>query len=177
MKEKVCKECGIKFFGRTNSLCCSDVCSFWSRLDKTGGDDSCWIWRGYVNPKNGYGYAGEEIGGGKTISVHRRSYELHHGVDPGELHVLHKCDVRLCGNPRHLFLGTPLDNWLDAVEKGRAAVVPKLTTDDVVAIRRSSARTRDLVQQFSVTGQTISSVRRGLTWKHVSDDLERELTT
>lgn len=177
MKEKVCKECGIKFFGRTNSLCCSDVCSFWSRLDKTGGDDSCWIWKGYVNPKNGYGYVSEELGGGRPSSVHRRAYHLHHGIDPGELHVLHKCDVRLCGNPRHLFLGTPLDNWLDAVEKGRAAVVPKLTTDDVVAIRRSSARTRDLVQQFSVTGQTISSVRRGLTWKHVSDDLERELTT
>jgi hypothetical protein len=62
-----------------------------------------------------------------------------------------------------LFLGTPLDNWLDAVSKGRAAVMPKLTTDDVVAIRRSAARTRDLVQQFSVTCQTISSVRRGLT--------------
>jgi hypothetical protein len=167
--EKVCEECGISFFGRTNSRCCSDVCSFWSRLDKTGGPDSCWIWRGYVNPQNGYGYVGEELGGGRPSSVHRRAYQLHHEIDPGELHVLHKCDVRICGNPRHLFLGTPFDNWWDAVEKGRAAIVPKLTTDEVVAIRRSSARVQDLVEQFRVTGQAIRDVRQRVTWRHVTD--------
>ena len=174
MKEKICKECGISFYGRTNSRCCSDVCAFWSRLDKTGGDNSCWLWQGYVNLQNGYGYASEELGGEKTCSVHRRAYYLHHGVDPGELHVLHKCDVRLCGNPNHLFLGTSFDNWQDAVEKGRAAVMPKLTADEVVAIRRSAARVRDLVAEYNVTGQTISAVRRRLTWKHIS--LEQELS-
>jgi hypothetical protein len=165
--EKVCRECGITFYGRSNSRHCSDVCSFWSRLDKTGGPDSCWIWQGYINPENGYGYTSDYLGGGKPSSVHRRAYRLHYDEDPGELHVLHKCDVRPCGNPHHLFLGTPLDNWLDAVAKGR--IVPKLTTADVIAIRRSAARTRDLVQQFSVTGQTIREVRRRLTWRHISN--------
>jgi hypothetical protein len=168
--EKTCKECGIVFYGRTNSRCCSDVCSFWSRLNKTGGDDSCWIWRGYVNPQNGYGYVGSELGGGRPSSVHRRAYHLHYCVDPGELHVLHRCDVRICGNPRHLFLGTPFDNWMDAVEKGRnLAVIPKLTTNEVIAIRNSAARVRDLVAEYNVTGQTIREVRRRLTWKHVQE--------
>jgi hypothetical protein len=169
MKEKICKECGIVFYGRTNSACCSDVCSFWSRLDKSGGDDACWLWRGYVNPQNGYGYTNDGLGGGNPRSVHRRAYCLHHGVDPGELHVLHKCDVRRCGNPNHLFLGTPLDNWLDAVEKGRAAIMPKLTMTDVLAIRRSAAQVRDLVEQYQVSGNAIREVRRRLTWRHLPD--------
>jgi hypothetical protein len=167
--EKRCRECGIPFIGSTRRLYCSNVCAFWSRLDKSDGDDSCWLWRGYVNPQNGYGYVGEQLGGGRVSSVHRRAYQLHHEVDPGELHVLHECDVRFCGNPKHLFLGTPFDNWWDAVQKGRSAVMPKLTTSDVAAIRRSAARTRDLVAEFNVTGQTVRDVRRMLTWRHVSD--------
>jgi hypothetical protein len=90
--------------------------------------------------------------------------------DPGELHVLHRCDNRQCANPRHLFAGTPYENWKDAVNKGRPmATTPKLTTADVIAIRQSGARVRDLVREYPVHPGTIRAVLSGRTWRHVDD--------
>lgn len=46
-------------------------------------------------------------------------WESKNGPIPNGLFVLHKCDVRSCVNPDHLFLGTPKDNALDMVQKKR----------------------------------------------------------
>jgi hypothetical protein len=43
------------------------------------------------------------------------------GEIPLGLKVLHKCDVTLCVNPEHLFLGTQKENVHDCERKGRAA--------------------------------------------------------
>lgn len=40
------------------------------------------------------------------------------GLGPGEL-ALHKCDNRICIEPRHLYRGTHTENILDALERGR----------------------------------------------------------
>jgi hypothetical protein len=175
--DKTCAECGIDFQGRRGSRYCSPVCYFWARLDKSAGPDGCWIWTGSVNPKNGYGIVDSHTGGGKRTTPHRHAYRLTHG-DPGELSVLHRCDVRLCGNPRHLFTGTPRDNWWDSVAKGRQTVVApgeanrsaKLSAAEVQAIRRSAARVADLVRQYPVSDSTIRSILHGHTWRHVPQD-------
>jgi len=39
-------------------------------------------------------------------------------LKPGEL-ALHKCDNRLCIEPRHLYGGTYRDNMVDAITRGR----------------------------------------------------------
>lgn len=165
---KNCKECGISFLNSSCRHYCSLECRFWSRVDKTGGPDACWLWMGHRNPQNGYGTVDSCLGRGRRTTAHRHAFALHYECDPGELHVLHKCDVRHCANPRHLFLGTPLCNWADAVSKGRPmASMPKLTSDEVQAIRSSAARVRDLVQQYRVSDSTIYAVRNRVTWRHV----------
>lgn len=88
-----------------------------SRIEKVPGPlgDECWLFIGGRN-NSGYGsvwYRSEAHG------AHRVSWKLHRGPIPDGLWVLHKCDVRACCNPAHLWLGTPQDNVQDAIAKGR----------------------------------------------------------
>jgi hypothetical protein len=87
---------------------------FWSRVER-GAKDECWLWRGAKTSK-GYGLLRWN---GKFTRAHRLAYQLHYGDLPDESCVCHSCDVRLCCNPSHLWLGSVADNARDMMEKGR----------------------------------------------------------
>jgi hypothetical protein len=77
----------------------------------------CWLWKG-CKGKNIYGSAYKER---RNIQAHRLSWELYRGPIPDGLQVLHRCDVRSCVNPEHLFIGTQSDNMADMYRKQRGA--------------------------------------------------------
>lgn len=135
-------------------------------------NSGCWLWLGCVGPT---GYGTVFRGPGKKPNSersHRWSWRIHHGPVPAGLHVLHKCDVRSCVNPDHLFLGTHTDNMHDMRRKGRlvnrrgeAHGCAKLTAAQVEAIRSSSGTNTAIAKTFGVGRTTISEIRLGKTWQ------------
>lgn len=75
----------------------------------------CWLWTG-TRFTTGYGLISKD---GKLWKAHRLVWTLTCGPIPPGIHCCHRCDVPLCVNPEHLFLGTNRDNQQDKASKGR----------------------------------------------------------
>lgn len=127
--------------------------------------DSCWLWHGKKN-KNGYGII--QISN-KLFLAHRVSYSLFNGPFSKSLGVLHRCDVRNCINPKHLFVGTQMENNKDAASKNRVPFArnhwnSKLSTKDILRIRSASpypGYMAELARLFKVVPSHISMIISG----------------
>jgi hypothetical protein len=136
----------------------------------------CWLWQRSVQ-RNGYGQIGSGGKYGGMRNTHRVSWEVHRGEIPAGMQVLHRCDVKICVNPDHLFLGTQAENLRDMDAKGRRRQVNKrgeahyatrLTADDVRAIR-ADTRTQAVIGAAYGIGQTaVSAIKRRVKWKSVA---------
>lgn len=78
---------------------------------------TCWWWIGGCRGDNGYPVCRWKD---RTIGVSRIIYRLYKGQIKLGNYICHKCDNPKCVNPEHLFSGTPRDNVIDMVNKGRA---------------------------------------------------------
>lgn len=97
---------------------------FWSRVVKCEvetvvGLGPCWLYGG-KHFGNKYGQLSLGPGMGNT-TAHRFSMELHGGEIPRGKFACHRCDVRNCVNPAHLYAGDHEDNSADIVERKRHA--------------------------------------------------------
>lgn len=55
----------------------------------------------------------------RTELAHRVAWRNAYGSIPDGAFICHRCDVRLCVNPAHLFDGNHRDNMMDMRSKGR----------------------------------------------------------
>jgi len=153
---------------------------FWTKVRKQDGDQ-CWLWTAAIKA-SGYGTITEDFTG-RTILAHRVSYQFTYGPISDEICVLHKCDVRNCVRPDHLFLGDYHDNAIDAFNKGRRTIPSpmrgkdnpntKLTIEQVIQIKhmlKAGKHVVDIGQQFHVHKQTIIEIRDNQNWKYISRD-------
>lgn len=125
----------------------------------------CWLWTDVLN-EDGYGRFWFQ---GKNYRSHRAAYLFFVGAIPDGLCVCHRCDVRNCVNPAHLFLGTPDDNTQDMLKKRRGAQ-KKLTPEKVLEIRRRHSLGEPKIRiaaDFGVSRRLISDVVREKIWKHI----------
>ena len=160
----------------------------WTRVKKT---NTCWLWNGCT--RKGYtrkGYGQISVVGKHAQPVHRVSYELKYGKIPTGLFVCHKCDVRNCVRPSHLFLGTLQDNITDAQRKGRMVGAhgdrnimrrhpeifmgergpnAKLTNAQAATIRRTYiprvTTRREIAKKYSVSESAIDRILSGDTYR------------
>lgn len=146
---------------------------FWSNVDRSG---SCWLWLG---KKNSGGY-GAFYWKGKRHTAHRVSWEIAAaGPVPKSMFICHHCDTRDCVRPDHLYAGTPHQNNMDCLARGRNGWKThpgenngraRLTGSDVAQIRyraNTGEHHTVLAREFNVHPTTIFQAVHRLTWKHL----------
>lgn len=99
-------------------------------------ENGCWIWTAATD-SSGYGVFSYEQ---HLWRAHRVSLVIYKGLDirpPSEsydgstdINGCHICDVRLCVNPDHIFLGTQSDNIQDCLAKDRFVVGSRQNEDN-----------------------------------------------
>ncbi len=151
-----------------------DLQKFWSKVDKSAGDEGCWNWT--AAKSRGYG---RFVNQRKPKLCHRITYSLMVG-DPSGKFVCHKCDNPACVNPKHLFLGSQSDNMADMAKKGRrkgkliGEKHPLALVSDEVALEIKKATlsgdaARKIANQFGVSINTVTNIRRGKSYPHLPD--------
>ncbi|CAB4219422.1 HNH nuclease [uncultured Caudovirales phage] len=139
---------------------------FW-RLSGMGKANLCWLWRG---SKLTTGYGCLKDSNKKTIRAHRFSWFLVNGAVPRGMDICHSCDVRLCVNPSHLFVGTRKDNMEDCSRKNRntsgsKSNFAKISEKDVIEIIKSSQPQVLLAAKYGVSQSNVSRIKSGNTWR------------
>lgn len=95
---------------------------FWEKVCRTNDEKECWLWSGGIDTA-GYGQfnlGSRRDGSRRNARAHRVAWKLTYGPIPDGLYVCHRCDVRPCCNPTHLWLSDHNGNMADMVSKGRA---------------------------------------------------------
>lgn len=132
----------------------------------------CWLWN--LSIRHG-GYGKTNSIDGRTQTAHRAAWVAARGPISDGACVLHRCDVRLCCNPDHLFLGTNAENSRDMVSKDRQTKGARngrarLAEHDVGIIKTLlglGVKNHRLATLYGVSKYIISLVKRGNTWRHV----------
>lgn len=147
---------------------------FWNNVEIIEDKDSCWLWKGKLLST---GYARFSISY-REFKAHRIAYLLEYGCFDGKLLVLHRCDIRHCVRPSHLFLGDAKLNASDRTQKGRGVRVvgashpfSKFTPNQILFMRKKrregTMTQKDLVRYFGVSKSTISYAVRGISYDNV----------
>lgn len=147
---------------------------FWTRVDMSGGPDTCWPWKGR-RTKQGHG---QVTWYGETLGAHRIAFLLAYGPITDGLQTLHCCSNAPCCNPAHLYAGTQKDNVNDRTAdgyhkqrtpRGSKHALSKLTEAQVLEIRQAQGLEISylVAERYDVSAVTIQRIWRRDGWTHI----------
>ena len=138
-------------------------------------DTDCWIWQRCID-SGGYGMLNLGIGESPE-RAHRFSRIRSNDQIPYGMCGLHRCDVRPCVRPDHLFIGSYLENNRDRHLKGRSASHKgenngraNLCDVDVHLVRdlhESGQTYRAIAKWLEIPLSTITNIIRRHTWTYI----------
>lgn len=118
----------------------------------------CWVWKTVTKDRPAMNYKGI----GRYASI----FACHVSSGPKpfkDAQARHRCGVSRCIRPDHLTWGSVIDNMADKRIHGTSS--NKLTISKAREIRNSTARAKDLAENYNVSRKTISDIRLNLTWR------------
>ena len=135
----------------------------------------CMLWQG---SKGSRGYGRMSVGKRNGEATHRVAWALENGQRPPTgMHVMHSCDTPACVNPEHLSVGTPKDNALDALAKGRmthphGSRHPRAKTTEraliLAATLFAAGKTyRSISEKLGISRETLVKTLQGHRWPHI----------
>lgn len=134
-------------------------------------DMGCWEWQGVLT-RDGYGMACYK---GKRIRAHRLSLLQSLNLSDSNLLALHRCDNRKCINPDHLYLGTPLRNSGDMVERCRSSRLlgdknPVRVINSTVALEifKDQNPHKEIASKYGISQSAVSAIKCGKNWSHLT---------
>lgn len=149
---------------------------FWSKVDRTGDQDSCQPWLGAL-AVNGYGQWHPY--GGVHIPAHRFALVLKLGRDLAWDEItLHLCRTKACCNPEHLDVGSHADNHLHAAlmghcRSGEGNPMSRLSDADVIDVRARAATEyqhgwlANEARRLKISACDLGRIIRGQYWPHL----------
>lgn len=131
----------------------------------------CWIWQ--QSTREGYG---RMVRHGKTWNAHVFSFvTLVRPIESGE-QINHKCNVRACCNPEHLYAGSQVENMADMQLSGRARYLrgskngnSRVDEQTARAIYGAKGIGRDVAERYGVSISLVYAIRKKLVWGHIHE--------
>jgi len=134
-------------------------------------ETGCWLW--FSRRTNTHRPYAHTVVDGRVECAHRLSWWIHNGEIPCGGLVLHKCDVKACINPAHLYIGNKSDNSKDSFARGfrkkRETFTVKFSDEQVRYIRASKQSYSALAREFRVWPQAIEKIKNRKTYRWVVD--------
>lgn len=142
---------------------------FWANV-AISDEDECWEWKGsYAAPKAQKKYGLFYVAPRKKVIASRAAYMLANGPIPEGQYVCHKCDHPPCVNPHHLFAGTPKENCVDKVQKGR--VTPrcgeKINAEIAKKIFDDPRPKAHIAREYGVSRALVHRIKDGGVWARI----------
>jgi hypothetical protein len=138
-------------------------------------ENGCILW----NEKSGSDWYGTFRMGDKLVKSHRASYIMFVGDIKDMEMICHKCDIKNCVNPDHLFAASHTENMRDMHRKGRWITgnfgghlkLTRAQADEIYA----DQRTHNLIaREYGVSRCTVSGIKNNKTWKRYIPDTSQQ---